>query len=67
MFLTQWNIENFFAPLVVMLFGEILMWFFVQIIEHNQTTVFIECYAFAANSDCLPFGKWDKSGCSKTI
>lgn len=34
MFLTQWNIENFFAPLVVMLFGEILMWFFVQIIEH---------------------------------
>jgi hypothetical protein len=34
LFTSQWNIENFFAPLAVMLTGEILMWFFVQIVEH---------------------------------
>ena len=34
MFTTQWNIENYFAPLTVWLTCEILKWFIVQIVEH---------------------------------
>lgn len=36
MFTLQWNIENYFAPLAVMLTGEILMWFFVQNIRFDD-------------------------------
>lgn len=34
MFTLQWYIENYFVPLAVVLTGEILKWFFVQIVEH---------------------------------
>lgn len=34
MFTLQWNMENFIAPLAVVLSAEILTWGFVQIVEH---------------------------------
>lgn len=40
MFTTKWNIENYFAPLLVWLTCEILKWFFVQIVEHIKKPLF---------------------------
>jgi len=34
LFTLQWNIENLIAPIFVNLVGAILMWFFVQLVEH---------------------------------
>ena len=34
LFALQWNIENLIAPIICSLISNIMMWFFVQLVEH---------------------------------